>query len=98
MNRSRAQGKVTQLLHVYFRYIAAFPAVSIGSKTIKSAATMNKDADTNMGPFALLAAAVPDAPVAATLMTGARIPVIRLKLLARASPVPRWGAGNTSGV
>lgn len=40
-------------------------------------------------------AAAPVADVVAILITGARIPVILLKLLARASPVPRWGAGNT---
>jgi hypothetical protein len=39
--------------------------------------------------------ATPDALVVAIFMTGERIPVIRLKLLARASPVPRCGAGKT---
>lgn len=37
----------------------------------------------------------PEAVVLAILITGARIPVIRLKLLASASPVPRCGAGKT---
>lgn len=39
--------------------------------------------------------ATPDALVVAIFMMGARSPVIRLKLLARASPVPRCGAGKT---
>lgn len=81
------------------RYIAAFPAVSIGRNIIRNVATMNSDAATNIGPLAVeFEAATPDALVVAIFMTGARIPVIRLKLLARASPVPRCGAGKTSGV
>jgi len=50
----------------------------------------------NTYPLAVaLEAATPDALVVAILMTGERIPVIRLKLLASASPVPRCGAGKT---
>ena len=40
-------------------------------------------------------AATPAALVVAIFITGESIPVIRLKLLARASPVPRCGAGKT---
>ena len=39
--------------------------------------------------------AAPVAVVVAILITGERIPAILLKLLASASPVPRWGAGKT---
>jgi hypothetical protein len=50
----------------------------------------------NTYPLAIaFEAATPDALVVAIFMTGDRIPVIRLKLLARASPVPRCGAGKT---
>lgn len=43
-------------------------------------------------------AAVPSLFVVTILMTGAKMPVIRLNEEARASPVPRCGVGNASGV
>jgi len=77
---------------------AAFPAVSIGRNTISMAETRNNEAATKMGALAVACEAFPDAGVVTILIAGARIPVIRLKEEQMASPVPRWGAGKTSGV
>lgn len=46
-------------------------------------------------PFAVPLESAPEAVVVAIFMIGAITPVIRLKLLASASPVPRCGAGKT---
>jgi len=70
-------------------HIAAFPAVSIGKRSVMTAETMNSAAETKMGPFAVPFLAAPDLVVVAILMTGARIPVIRLNEEHKASPVPR---------
>ncbi|KAI3604323.1 sugar transporter [Moniliophthora roreri] len=49
-------------------------------------------------PFAVELLADPSGLVVTILITGARMPVIRLNAEHNASPVPRWGAGKTSAV
>lgn len=54
--------------------------------------------DENTHPFAVFAETFPVLGVVAILMSGAMNPPIRFSAEQRASPVPRCGAGNDSGV
>ena len=67
---------------------------SRGEPTRKSRRSKGKRTD----PFAVLAETVPVPGVVAILMSGAMNPPIRFSAAQRASPVPRWGAANDSGV
>jgi len=77
---------------------AFLPAVSMGRSIAKMAATMNNVAETNTGALAVFAEAPESVEVVAILINGAMNPPIRLSAEQSASPVPRWGAANASGV
>lgn len=74
-----------------FAYNICFPLVSIGKNIIATNAARIKPPETNTGAlglaFGMLAA-----------MIGAHSPAILFKKLEMPVPVPRFGAGNTSGV
>ena len=78
-----------RLISICLSIFLAIQLTSIGNSVIAIDATTNSDAETKIGPFAFAAAAPPADEVVAILMTGARMPVMRLKAEQTASPVPR---------
>jgi len=77
--------------NIHFIYKLCIPLVSMGSSHIAKNATRYKPPAAQIGPEALTL------PTCAATK-GAERPAIRLSKLAMPEPVPRTGAGNTSGV
>jgi len=82
----------TKLTLPYFQaYSICFPKVSIGRKHIATKAAKIKAPDTYTGALGFV-------PEIFAAMIGAHKPPILFKQLAIPVPVPRLGAGKTSGV